>query len=307
MRFAVEAWAPDYGSSSGDLDVDAAEVTATVETSIETPQASWAPRDGRGARCTVTFVDGISRMDAQVWITDGEDARPGLCATYAAGAVRCDGRATVTDVRVRRGLFTASGTATPIDTKHASYQVRAATGDLDALSLSVVERMRHLEADVAHATTDADLIVLDGLLWGRESVANAVGYVKTQKVAYLPAELGAVVDALQPGQRTPLFLITTSWTRFSWYVKLPGAHGHRWAGIVRCEATPDRPATEVAALADLATGTLPRFASAPHKDARAPQNLYPIAGLERELRRRAGDPQLLYRALRAAAFTATPA
>ena len=31
---------------------------------------------------------------------------------------------------------------------------------------------------------------------------------------------------------------------------------------------------------------LPAFASAPHKDTRSPQNLYPIAGLERELRRR---------------------
>ena len=55
------------------------------------------------------------------------------------------------------------------------------------------------------------------------------------------------------------------------------------------------------ALADLSQAMLPRFASAEYKDARAPQNLYPIAGLERELRRRLGDPRLLYRALRVAA------
>ena len=42
---------------------------------------------------------------------------------------------------------------------------------------------------------------------------------------------------------------------------------------------------------------MPRYASEPHKDPRAPQNLYPIGGLERELRRRLGDPDLLYRAL----------
>jgi hypothetical protein len=54
-------------------------------------------------------------------------------------------------------------------------------------------------------------------------------------------------------------------------------------------------------LADLAQVTLVRYASAEYKDARAPQNLYPIAGLERELRRRLGEPALLYRALRAAA------
>jgi hypothetical protein len=47
--------------------------------------------------------------------------------------------------------------------------------------------------------------------------------------------------------------------------------------------------------------TLARYASAGYKDSRAPQNLYPIAGLERALRRRLGDPGVLYRALRTAA------
>jgi hypothetical protein len=50
--------------------------------------------------------------------------------------------------------------------------------------------------------------------------------------------------------------------------------------------------------------TLPRFASQPHNDPRAPQNLHPIAGLERELRRCLGDPILLERALRQAASQA---
>jgi hypothetical protein len=49
--------------------------------------------------------------------------------------------------------------------------------------------------------------------------------------------------------------------------------------------------------------TLPRFASQPHNDPRAPQNLHPIAGLERELKRRLGDPLLLERALRQAAVS----
>ena len=45
------------------------------------------------------------------------------------------------------------------------------------------------------------------------------------------------------------------------------------------------------------SGALPRFASRLHKDPRAPQNLSPIGGLERELRRRLGDPAVLYRSL----------
>jgi hypothetical protein len=58
---------------------------------------------------------------------------------------------------------------------------------------------------------------------------------------------------------------------------------------------------ELTALADLTALVLPRYASEAHKDARAPQNLYPISGLERELRRRLGDPALLHRALLVAA------
>jgi hypothetical protein len=82
---------------------------------------------------------------------------------------------------------------------------------------------------------------------------------------------------------------------------LPGPITHPLAGVVRCEASCDLRAGEVIALADRVTAALPRYASEPHKDTRAPQNLYPIAGLERELRRRLGDPALLLRALRLAA------
>ncbi|MGZ6885814.1 MAG: hypothetical protein ACXVJA_06350, partial [Acidimicrobiia bacterium] len=54
------------------------------------------------------------------------------------------------------------------------------------------------------------------------------------------------------------------------------------------------------------TATLPRYASEPHKDPRAPQNLYPVGGLERDLRHRLGDPDLLYRALRLSSSAAAP-
>ena len=70
---------------------------------------------------------------------------------------------------------------------------------------------------------------------------------------------------------------------------------------MRCEASADLPLAEAVRLADITARTLPRFASKPHKDARAPQNLYPIAGLERELRHRLGDPAFILRAVRAAA------
>ena len=70
---------------------------------------------------------------------------------------------------------------------------------------------------------------------------------------------------------------------------------------MRVECSTDIAVPDAVALADTVGVTLGRYASEPYKDPRAPQNLYPIGGLERELRRRLGDPRLMFRALRVAA------
>ena len=62
----------------------------------------------------------------------------------------------------------------------------------------------------------------------------------------------------------------------------------------------DMTVADAARRANLVSASLPRYASARHKDPRAPQNLYSIGGLERELRRRLGDRDLAMRALRRA-------
>ncbi len=110
-----------------------------------------------------------------------------------------------------------------------------------------------------------------------------------------------VIAALGPGERTPVFVTQTSWSRYSWYLRLPYGTGHPWAGVVRLEAAADLAIEQVTALADRTAATLPRFASQPHRDPRAPQNLLPIAGLERALKRRLGDAGLMERRLRQAA------
>ena len=76
---------------------------------------------------------------------------------------------------------------------------------------------------------------------------------------------------------------------------------------MRCEAWPDTGLEWAKKVADTSAAVLPRFASEPHKDDRAPQNLYPIAGLERELRRRLGDPGLILRGLQRAVAAYRPA
>ncbi len=137
------------------------------------------------------------------------------------------------------------------------------------------------------------------------SNTEKVGYIKTHRAPYLSAERVAVVGRLKAGQRTPLFLIGKggAYPRYSWYLRLADiAGGHSWTGVVRAEVSSQLPRDLARRIADRATALLPLVASQPHADPRAPQNLVPIAALERTLRRRMGDPAFIHRALRSAAM-----
>ena len=210
---------------------------------------------------------------------------------------------------IRRGLFTTAQDATAVATRSARYPLRAASpdGHADVLSLALQGRLAAAENATARHARDLagdggdDLLVVDGPLHGHGELPRTVGLVKTHRATYLPERQQALVATLRAAERTPVFSIGTSWQRYSWYLRLPCPVGAPWAGVVRCEAGGETAVPAVVALADLTQHVLPRYASCEYKDARAPQNLYPIAGLERELRRRLGDQALLYRGLRAAA------
>jgi hypothetical protein len=333
MSFSVDGWDPSYGASL-ELEGQLAESTARIDASVEMPADRWRPVDPDAAGPlpeALLFVDGVRRVEAQVWI-DGEasagEPTAALCASYAAGVVCCcaAGAHLVASER-RRGLFSVAPHASDILTRAGDYRAhhvrikRAGAPVMTALSQSLQRRLAEVEADVARAARGAagdaapgghprestsDLLIVDGPLLGRQHLPRALGYIKSHHATYLPPELNAVVGALTPGQRTPAFLMGTSWDRHSWYLRLPGPKGAPWSGVVRIECPASLPVEEVTGLAGLSQRCLGRFASAAYKDSRAPQNLYPIAGLERELRRRLGDPQVLYRALRAAARQDAP-
>lgn len=299
MKFTVESWDPEYGASSGAELIDS---TADVDATVELTKTEWRPLVPECEPADdILFVDGVRRVDANLWI-DREGLFPafGLAATFAAGAVRCNGGAQIVAAEVRRGVFTGVD-ATPIDTKMGTYEVMTTRGSTsEELWLGIQERMGDLEGQVASQHQDAALVVVDGPLSHRRHVEGAIGYVKTQHVQYLPDELWATLTGLPVGARSPLFLTSTSWQRFSWYLRLANGAGPV-AGLARCEVKADMPVAEAARLANLVTASLPRYASARHKDPRAPQNLYPIGGLERELRRRLGDREIALRSLRVAA------
>jgi hypothetical protein len=309
----VDPWDPAYGVAFSDELDDAAlpESNAELNLDLELPAAQWLPvdPDPRPALpATVLFLDGVRRIDARIWVHgNGTQPAAGIAASFAAGLVRCDGAAHLSDVLLERGLFSSAAQAADIGTRYAVYPARIAEGPgPDKLSLALQQRLTAAEVQLANAFRARqpgadDLLVVDGPLRGRTHLDRTVGYIKSHHAAYLPAGPAAVIGALRPGQRSPVFTMGTSWRRSSWYLQLPGAQGAPWAGVVRLECSADLPAAQATALADLTARLLPPLASAPHKDSRAPQNLVPIGGLERELRRRLGDQQLLYRALRAAA------
>lgn len=298
MRFTVEAWDSDYGAPT---DAELEDASQNVDVTVELRPEDWRPLlPETDPVPDVLFVDGVRRVDATLWIDRPPDF-PGfaLAATYAAGVVRCNGTAHIVETEVERGLFT-SAPATDVVSSVGTYEVKATKGTTpEELWLGIQQRMGDLEAAVTRRSGGADLLVVDGPLSHARDIENAVGYIKTQKVQYLPLELRQVLTSLPAGYRTPLFLTTTSWSRFSWYVRLAN-HAGPAGGLVRCEIDANCSPAEAARIATRVSATLPRYASARHKDPRAPQNLYPIGGLERELRHRLGDKEMSMRALRRA-------
>ena len=300
MRFSVETWAPEYGAP---MDAEMEESTVTVDVAVELTPDSWRPLEVDAAPSPdVVFVDGVRRIDANVWIDDGsEPPTYGVCATYAAGAVRCNGSADIVEAMVERSLFTAARSAESIVTRHGSYGVVSTVGSSpEELWIGIQKRMGILEGRVSASLGGTGMVVVDGPLSHHQQVEGAVGYVKSQHVHHLPPEVRGILREIPVGRRTPVFLVGGARQVFSWYLRL-SALGGSMSGVVRCEIEAAGSAADAVHVADQVTATLPRFSSHEHKDPRAPQNLYPIGGLERELRRRLGDQLLMYRALRRAA------
>ncbi len=302
----LRAWSPDYDSAGGER----GEASGDVDTDVEVPAAAWAPRRPTiGPDRSILVVDGVQRIDAfgELDGVDGPDGGGGppvpvVFASVGAAAVRAGlGGAVLVDPRLDR---VACSAADPGPTDPYRWRVCGATGA--ALVEAVGRARQELEVAVTAAAAAGllggrdELVVVDGPLRGGEHQHGGavVGYVKSHEVSYLPPGPEAVIAALAPGERTPLFAVASRRQRWSWYARLPGPHQRGWDGIVRGEASSGVSLAEAVTLADRATATLPLYASSPVKDPRAPQNLVPIGGLERLLRHRLGEREVLERRLR---------
>ena len=302
----VEGWAPEYGSSyeSDESLADHDKVDESVEVG-----GTWAPLpgadDGIGR---VAFVDGVRRVDARLTIDEVDTPVPGICGSFGVGAVvwdRTTPQSTFLDLLVERLAVFGNGQGAPIPGRGAIIYRSESIPDSDPgmLIKRFHSAMRKAEARLSEKLAQSGLFVIaDGPI-NDLSATEKVGYIKSHRAPYLSPQNAPVIGRVRAGQRTPLFVIGRGgqYERYSWYQRLadlPG--GHSWTGIVRCEVSSALTLDAAIAIADRTTALLPLVGSEAHVDPRAPQNLVPIAALERELRRRLGDPAFVYRALRAA-------
>lgn len=311
-KIYVEGWAPEYGTplSPDDELADPAKVDDTVEVA-----GAWSPIDGvdDGVQ-EVAFVDGVRRVDARVTLVGATGPVAGLCGTHAVGSVSWDRsvpRSRVDAVKIERLALFSAGMAAPMPPLRPplAYRVESVPdADPGSLIQSFHGSMRKAEAVLSESLAqDGVFVIADGPI-NDLSATEKVGYIKTHRVFYLAPQRSELIGALRPGQRTPLFLIGAggAYPRYSWYLRLadvPG--GHAWSGVARAEVSSHLDLATAALVANRATALLPLVASPLHTDPRAPQNLVPIAALERELRWRMGDPAVVYRALREATMTGT--
>lgn len=303
-RLHVEGWAPEYGASVEPEDA-LSPAEGSVDVAVE--DRPWEPIPGVDDGVPlVAFVDGVRRVDARLLLDDLSGPVPGICGSFAAGAVVWDRRARVSKITVRtveRLAILADGHAPDLPALPGwlSYQPSSVADD-DPASLirAFHDAMRRAEARIAEELADAgQFVVADGPLY--EYTRNdKMGYVKSHRRSYL--DDATIVGLLPAAHRTPLFTIGEGrYRRYSWYVRLVDrGDDHTWAGIVRCEASGALDRGAVVTIADRAAAVLPMVGSEAHLDPRAPQNLVPIAALERDLRHRLGDPGLVLRALRTA-------
>ncbi len=305
-RLHVEGWAPEYGAP---LDISEERTAKSpIDPTVETEQWEAIEGDASSAPDVVAFVDGVRRIDARLTFDDpAEGPVPGIVGTFGVGATMWDRsipRSTYLDLSVERMAVMAKGVVAEFGSVGGlPVTTESVAGDDPAeLVRHFHGRMRAAEARLSSKlAARGTLVIADGPI-NELRAQPIVGFVKTHRVSYLGPEHGAVIGRLRAGRRTPLFLIAAEhFARYSWYLRLADLpDGHSWTGVVRCEAPTALGLEQVIELASCTTALLPGVASEGHIDPRAPQNLVPIAALERQLRRRLGDQALVYRGLRAA-------
>ena len=266
------------------------------------PHAAARPR-------RLAFVDGTMRTEARLTRTSaGGEVSTGLAGSWAAGAVLVtqDQPARFERVAVGRAAIFTGGHPVRLPDHRDGWRwepYSVERGEIEAARQQLQRLMRDAEAAIAEQLCAGGwLTVLDGPLHGirRRRGLPVIGYVKTHHRRMLAHDQWVRVPRLAVRERSGLFAMGDD--LYGCYLRAgdPGPWAGPWAGIARIEVSSGIGRAAAIEAADEAASWLPDFASALHRDARAPVNLTPIAGLERHLHHLQGDPRLALRAVREA-------
>jgi hypothetical protein len=308
-RYALrlDPWGAEY---EGSIQIGDEEEAVPVDIRVE--QAVWSairPRTAPPPR-QLAFVDGVRRVEHRLLIGDADRTVFGLLGSFAVGAVLVDGTARVAHEAIGRVAVAGGGLVldafrAPVD-GHGSllFEPRSEPENTPVAPVEGLQKaMRREEASLAgRLSAEVDVVFLDGpLTFLTAASGSVVGFVKRLLRSYLDPSAHALLPRLDVGERTPLFLVPGREPRYSWYVRIARGRAIESAltGVVRLEARAARGLTESKALADLSAREMPRFASNATHDPRAPQNLFPIGGLEARLKHLLGDPAVVRRAIEA--------
>jgi hypothetical protein len=309
LTLRLDPWQPTYEPA---LQVEDDEAFGTnVDPTVET--ADWKPLDPQFVERpkSIAFVDGVQRVEYRaVGDDEGRTVFAALASIAVGASIVTDGRCALQSANAGRILGLSDGV------ESAPLSVPCGTATLEFMPETVGEPGNGAPINaIQNARRDAEsrlgtqlveegheMVVVDGRLnWQPARKTMVIGLIKTIHKRYLEDAQAAVLPQLGPGTRTPIFRIARDRAVYSWYLRLASSRpiDHALAGIVRIE-TLDTIGIEAAVrLADLSAGYLPGFASSPIHDPRAPQNLYPIGGLERQLRHNLGDQQWIRRNIEA--------
>lgn len=284
---SVAEWQPSYGDPHT---LEDTQEYATVW-EHERPQAIDCTPEPRPP---LTFVDGVRRGEAWIYLENGT----ALAAVLATGAVV---GTQVQHIAVERLFLRPEYSFLRLPEQPGGWSWRTVPLEAEQNPEMILQAsMRAREAELAmNLASQGQMVVADGPLIGAAKVSglSLVGCVKTQERLLLGPDDSGCLAELQPGQRSSVF----GWAeKHGCYVRLARRerHQHPYFGLVRLETVGE--AEWARQWLHRVAGWIPDFAGVAHLDPRAPQNLQPVAGLERELRRRCGDSQLALRALRRA-------
>ena len=220
MRITLDPWGSDYTSQftvtrEGDGNENFAQA---LEEPIE--DRPWGPIRPLPMILpkTTAVVDGVMRTDASAIIMDGNRRALALFSSYAAGAVVMNSQVQIAHDRVQR-LFLAGGNWSEIEDlaitagTGGAIQYRGVSCKADTyehLREALTTEMRQAEAQVAEALSqEENLVLADGNLTSLRKSSSVVGVIKTIHRMYLSPPKTAILERLQPGERTPIFQIVS--------------------------------------------------------------------------------------------------